>query len=205
MVYFGTKQTYTASEKAHNRYCSNCDQYDTITLNIYHKYLYFFGISIIPLGKTGNACCTNCKNLLDEETTPELIKFQYNNLKNKIKKPTRQILLGIVLIITAITFSLANKKTNQKELNFLASPHIGDVYQYKVNEGSYSTMKINNVEGEFLHITLNNQKTNSINNIKSIDIPKNYSNEITAFENQKIYDMYNAGKIIQISRTNSTK
>lgn len=200
MVFFGTKSTHLTSVKAHDRYCSGCDDYDTIVLNVFRKQIHLFGIPIIPVGKTGNAFCQKCKKALGEEAMPEPVKHLYLMVKNETKGLAWQIPGSLALLVISLTLSLAHKKTNQKELEYLASPYKGDVYEYRIDGATYSTMKIIKVSTDSVFVYLNRLNVDNSSLLNWIDKTENYRKETVPFERQKINDLYNDGKILEIKR-----
>jgi len=200
MTLLGTKSTHLKSVKAHDRYCVGCENYDTIVLNVFQKQIHLFGIPVFPTKKTGNAFCQKCKNTLEEEAMPELIKQQYLLVKNESRRPSGQ-LSGILLLLSlTLTISLAYKKTNQTELEYLAYPNKGDVYEYQINETEYSTMKIIKISKDSVYVNLNRYNVDTPSRINKIDKTENYRKNRVSLERQEINDLYNKGKILEIKR-----
>jgi len=200
MALFRTKSVHLTSIKTPDRYCSDCQKYDTIVVNVFRKQLFLFGIPILPVGKTGNAFCQNCKKTVEEKDMSELILHDYLLIKNETKGPTWQLSVVLLFLGLAVAVSLVNKKSNKNELEYLSSPAKDDIYEYQIDSAQYSTMKIIKVSADSLHVLLNRHKTPNAAHIYSIDKPENYQRTTIAFERQKINDMYNAGKILDISR-----
>lgn len=201
MVSFGTKSTHLASAKAHDRYCVGCQKYDTIVLNVFRKQIHLFGFPILPLSKTGNAFCQNCKKVWEEEEMSEFVQHEYLILKNEIKGPSWQLSGGVLFLGVAIALSLVSNNTNRKELEYLSSPLKGDVYEYKTNDTQYSTMKISTVSTDSIYVSLNRHKIDKASQLNWIDKLENYQKNTVAFERQKINDMYNNGTILEINRS----
>lgn len=200
MILIGTKSTHLTSVKASNRYCAACQKYETLILNVFRIQIHLFGIPIFPIAKTGNAFCQDCKKVLHEEAMSELILHDYLLIKNNTKGPTWQLSVGLLFLGAVIALSLLNTSTNQTELEYLASPIKGDVYEYLIDGTQYSTMKIIAVSADSLYIALNKHSIDEISHIDWIDKVENYQKNAMAFERQKINDMYNSGKILQINR-----
>jgi len=200
MTFFGTKSTHLTSVKAHNRYCITCDNYDTIVLNVFQKQIHLFGIPIFHTKKTGNAFCQKCKNMLEEEAMPEMIKHQYLLVKNQSKRPSGR-LSGILLLLSlTVIISLAYKKTNRIELEYLAYPNKGDIYEYQISDTEYSTMKIIKISKDSVHVNLNRYNVDLPSQINKIDKAANYKKNSISLERQDINDMYNEGEILKINR-----
>ena len=73
---------------------------------------------------------------------PPAMKGEYDRLKKDAKGPAWQF-AGLVLIAISIASgSYANAKEKKLELIHIASPQKGDIYEYKIEAGSYSTLKV---------------------------------------------------------------
>lgn len=200
MALFGIKSTHLRSLKTEARYCSCCNKNDTIILNVFKKQIYIFGIPLFPFGKTGNAFCQNCKNTIEEEEMSEFIQHEYLILKNQSKGPSWQLSGGLLFLGAALALSLINKNASQPGLAYLTSPLKGDIYEYKADDGKYSTMKIIKVQTDSVYVSLNQHKIENAYKIDWINKPENYSKNTIALERQKINDMYNHGDILEIKR-----
>jgi len=201
MTLFGILETHLTSVKTRARYCSSCKKNNTITLNIFKRQMHLFGIPLFPFGKTGNAFCQNCKTTLEEEQMSEFIRHEYLLLKNESKGPSWQLSGGLLLLSATLALSLINKNQNQPGLQYLTSPLSGDIYEYKVSDGNYSTMKIIKVSTDSLYVSLNKHKIENAYKIDWIDKDQNYTKNTLALERQKINDMYNNGMILEINRS----
>lgn len=158
------------------------------------------GITIFSIGKTGNAFCQKCKNTLEEEAMPELMKQQYLLVKIKSKRPLGKLSEILLLLGLTAAISLAYKKTNQAELEYLAYPNKGDVYEYQISKTEYSTMKIIKISADSVYVNLNRYNVDIPSRTNKIDKTKNYKKNMVSFERQEINDMYNEGKILEIKR-----
>lgn len=200
MAKFGIQTTHLKSQKTKARYCSCCKKNDTIILNIFKKQMYVFGIPLFHVGKSGNAFCQNCKNTVEEEEMSEFIQHEYLILKNESKGPSWQLSGGLLLLGAVLALSLINKNKNQTGLQYLTSPLKGDIYEYKAEDGKYSTMKIIKVSTDSLYVSLNRHKIENAYKIDWIKKPENYNKNTIALDRQKINDMYNQGDILEIKR-----
>jgi len=163
--------------------------------------MYLFGIPLFPLGKSGNAFCQSCKTTLEEEEMSEFIRHEYLILKNESKGPSWQLSGGLLLLGATLALSLIHKNQNQPGLQYLTAPLKGDIYEYKVDDGNYSTMKIIKVSTDSLYVSLNQHKIENAHKIDWIEKAENYTDNVLALERQKINDMYNNGMILEINRS----
>lgn len=61
--------------------CNCCESINSVTVTVYQKYVFVFGLPFLPAGKTGISECSVCKQVLDEKGMPENIKSEYQQLK----------------------------------------------------------------------------------------------------------------------------
>lgn len=78
--------------------CNCCESINSITVTVYQKYVFIFGLPFLPAGKTGISECSVCKQVLEEKGMPENIKSEYQQLKATARIPI-WMFSGAVLFI----------------------------------------------------------------------------------------------------------
>ena len=67
--------------------CVNCNENNTITLNILGDYGHLFQIPFISKGKRGESICNNCNQVLSHFDMKNDLKLAYFELKETCKIP----------------------------------------------------------------------------------------------------------------------
>lgn len=200
MIFFGTGSASLDSVKTRNITCQHCNNQDTIYINIYRRHAHVFWIPVFPLGKSGSSYCTHCKETLSPKQMPEALKMQYKNIKGEAKGPIWQFsgLLVFALLIVFAIFSIGKNKEDTQL--YLTQPAVGDIYEYKANNGSYSTMRLEKVTTDSLFLSLNDFEISKKSRIYKIDKDENYSEITYGYSKSEMIQMHKEGIVFDINR-----
>ncbi len=200
MIIYGTKSVHLKTQQPPTLVCPSCASQGTTAISVFRKHAHIFWIPLFPIGKKGISQCQHCSMVLWAKEMPEQIKRACFNLKKESKGPLWQF-SGLVLIGIFIVFSIyANGEDKKRELEYLKAPQIGDVYEFKIKTGGYSTLKVVNVTNDSVYVSPNEYEINKISKIYRIDKPENYSDIVYGISNKQIQLMYNTGEIFDINR-----
>jgi len=200
MIIYGSKAVHLKTAQFKTGTCPSCGTQGSLTISVFRKHAHIFWIPLFPIGKKGASQCQHCKNVLETKEMPEPIKREYENLKNETKGPIWQFAgLGIIAILIAWG-NYASGEDKKLELEYIKSPQIGDVYEYKIETGSYSTLKVVSVTNDSVFVSPNEYEISKMSKIYKIDKSENYSNLSYGISNNKIKEMYDSGKIFDINR-----
>ena len=200
MIFFGTGSANIATVKAKNTVCQYCKTDNTIFINIYRRHAHVFWIPVFPLGKSGSSYCSHCKEVLSPKQMPENLKRQYKNSKGNAKGPLWQFsgLVVFACLVAFVIFSAEKDKDNTQM--YLNAPAIGDVYEYKADNGNYSTMKIRKVTADSLFLSLNDYEISRKSRLYKIEKDENYPETIYGYSKSEMKQMKQQGIILNIAR-----
>lgn len=200
MVIFGSGSAHVKTESARNVTCENCNNQNTISFSLYRKHAHIFWIPVFPLYKTGASQCSHCQQVLKQKEMPERLKKEYINFKSDAKGPIWQY-SGLILIVCLIAFGIySSGKDKENTTKYLSEPTIGDVYEYRIEPGSYSTMKVMRVGSDSLFMSFNDYEISKSSRIYKIDKDENYPDEIYGVSRLELLDMKAEGDIMEINR-----
>jgi len=77
---FGLTEKEAGTHRAEGVECGYCRQIGTQTVTVYERYIHFFFIPLIPLGKKAIAECSHCRRLLREDEFDEGLRRFYERL-----------------------------------------------------------------------------------------------------------------------------
>ena len=200
MIIYGSKAVHLKTAQSKTATCPSCGTQGSLTISVFRKHAHVFWIPLFPIGKKGVSQCQHCKNILETKEMPEPIKRECENLKNESKGPIWQF-AGLVVIAVLIAWgSYASGEDKKLELEYIKSPQVGDIYEYKIETGSYSTLKVVSVTNDSVFVSPNEYEISKMSKIYKIDKPENYSDVSYGISNSKIKEMYNSGEIFDINR-----
>jgi len=200
MIFFGTGSANIDTVKTTNTPCRHCKNEDSLFINIYRRHAHVFWIPVFPLGKSGSSYCGHCKEVLRPRQMPEKLKRQYKNIKGNAKGPLWQF-SGLALFACLIAFAIySSGKTKENTQQYLVTPEIGDIYEYKANNGSYSTMKLRKVTTDSLFLSLNDYEISKKSRLYKIEKEENYPETTYGYSKNEMKLMLAEGIILAIDR-----
>lgn len=200
MIVYGTKAVHLKTENLKSISCPSCGTQGSLVLSIFRKHAHVFWIPLFPIGKTGVSQCQHCKNVLERKEMPENIKNDYYRIANESKGPIWQF-AGLGLIAALFVFGVySNKEESKREKEYLATPMAGDIYEYKTESGSYSSLKVIEVTQDSIFVAPNDYEISKMSQVYKIDKPENYTDFYYGLSRDEVNDMYNSGDIFDINR-----
>ena len=201
MIVYGQKAVHLNSKKLPTSItCSVCNTQGSIIMSLYSKHAHLFWIPTFPIGKIGVSECQHCKSVLQHKEMPEKLKREYQKLKEDSKTPVWQY-SGILLIAGLFAFgAYSSGKSNEKELEYIAAPLAGDVYEYKIEYRKYTTLKVSSVSNDSVFVIPNNYEISKSSKIHKIDKPENYADFSYGISRKKLKEMHDSNEIIDVNR-----
>lgn len=200
MIIYGTRAVHLKSAQPQSIVCPHCGQADTTILSTYSKHAHIFWIPLFPIGKVGYSMCTHCKQTLEYKDMSRDLQQQYNNLKAETRVPIWQF-SGLGLIAVFIAFGAYSSGQEEKNrLEYVANPLAGDVYKYKTDDKSYSTLKVISVSADSVFVSPNKYQTDKMSGIYKIDKAENYPDEAYGISRNDVKQMLSDNDIYDIDR-----
>lgn len=198
MVLIGTRDSNVKNGIVLQEKCPKCETVNVLHFNIYKRYTHLTLIPLFPVGKYVNIECCNCKETFEYEDLPENIqeKLKKEKLKNSVWMFTGSIIL--VLFIIFFAYNYTQKKDETSIL--IKNPIKGDVYNLKLSNGYYSSMRIDKVTNDSIYTIHNDFDAYLPYEIDDIDKFENYTNRKINYSKKDIIKLYQEGEIIEIKR-----
>ncbi|AIY13239.1 zinc-ribbon domain-containing protein [Cellulophaga baltica] len=200
MIIYGTRSAHLHSVQKTTPICPNCEEKGSLLISVYRKHAHIFWIPIFPLGKSGASHCKNCKQALRSSEMPEHLKHEYQKIKKEVKGPIWQFSGMFIALFVLVFAGFASQNNKKLEQEYLNQPMAGDIYEYRVANKQFSTMKVIEVDTDSVFIALNDFEISKASRIYKIDKPENYPDVVYGFSKQEITAMYSSGKIFDINR-----
>jgi len=200
MIIYGWKEAHLKSSNSTICTCPNCESKGSMLFSVFSKHVHVFWIPFFPYGKKRYAECSHCKISFEYKEMPENLQQEYKNLLGETRTPIWQF-SGVGIIAVLILWGVySSKMDSEQEQQYLSNPEIGDVYEYKTDEGNYSTFKISEVFTDSIAIIQNDYETDKIGGVSKIDKSKNYSDAYYAISKKELKEMYDEKTIFDINR-----
>ena len=201
MIFYGTKASTIKNGQIINVDCPNCETNSSMIYSVFGKYAHIYWIPLFPIKKIIFTECNNCKKTFEYKELPQAIQTKLDREKEKdgTKTPIWMFSgLFIIAILVAVGIYYSGE-TEKHEAEYLKTPKVGDIYRFESNPGFYSTMKVEKVLKDSLHVFINKVETNKTSGINDIDKPENYS-EIYGYSKAENRKMYKDKEIYEINR-----
>lgn len=201
MIFYGTKASTIKNGQIINVDCPNCETNSSMIYSVFGKYAHIYWIPLFPIKKITVTECNNCKKTFEYKELPQAVQTKLDREKEKdgTKTPI-WMFSGLFIIATLVAFGIySSGETEKKEAEYLKAPKVGDIYRFESNPGFYSTMKVESVLKDSLHVFINKVETNKTSGVDDIDKPENYS-EIYGYSKAEIIKMYKDKEIYEINR-----
>lgn len=176
LFFFGLGTTIIGSYPLAGVACGYCGTLNSLLLNIYSRYLHFFWVPVIPIGKACVSECTHCQQVLKENQMPAVYRQQAAVLKQQAKLPVSNYLVlaiaGVVFVAlmvvgafsspskqrpAAATTSTSEQPAGRKPATadnapLLAAPRVNDMYVVRYDDGMFNTMRVLRVTPDSLYM-----------------------------------------------------
>lgn len=201
IVYSG-KQKILAEESI-NVTCPACNATDSIRMKVVQEYLTVFWIPVFPYGKKPEAICSSCNSGFTLNRMPEDMKYEYKRIAVQNKTPIWTFSgIGIILllILVAVTINI-NASAQHKE--YIQTPKVNDIYEYKIAPGRYSLMKVVDVTGGTVTAIPCKYETNKISGLDDLRYRGNEAFDDTVFAQvtiRRLDSMLEEGEILSVIR-----
>lgn len=219
----GVGKTHIITAQA-NQACPKCNNENSLFFVVKSRYLRIVFIPIFTLGKFVQAECTNCNEIIGISQMPNKLREAALIEKNHHQSPVWHFLglifaIGILPgIISSLSYSRYNyddynfdfdeyndeiyveEYTTTHANNFIAYPEVGDIYEYTISRGNYSTMKVVEVSYDSVFVKKNVIITNSMTYVDDIDIDENYPDSSIGISMEALEALYDGHTIYHIER-----
>lgn len=200
MIIFGQRSAHLKSEVSRTAICPNCGTQGSVLFSVYRRHAHVFWIPTFPMGKVGASQCQHCKQTLKTSEMPEGLKNEYRRIKTGAKGPIWQF-AGLGLFILLMVFAgFSSKRSSEQTREYIKVPAIGDVYKYKLDSKSYTTLKVTDVAGDSVFVSPNEYEINKRSRIYRIDKPENYAGYSYGISLGDLEAMHQSGEIFEVNR-----
>jgi hypothetical protein len=200
MIIYGSKAVHLKAIQPKALTCPSCNTQGSTVVSVFRRHAHIFWIPLFPIGKKGFSQCQHCKHVIEPKEMPESFRREYEFLKDDSKGPAWQFVgLGIIAVLIALIAYTSGENAKQ-ELAYIETPQEGDVYEYKIENGSYSTLKVIGTSKDSVFVTPNDYVINKMSQLHKIDKAENYADFSYGVSKNRLKEMYDSGEIFDINR-----
>ena len=180
--------------------CPECDTKGMMEFSFVSRHVHVFWIPLFPVGKKGVSKCLHCKHTMEGKEMPQDVKMEYTNYKSEVRAPIWQF-VGLAIISMLIVWGVYDiEQTTERELEYITAPMIGDVYEFKIDAGSYTSIRVEEVKGDSVYVSENEYEINLSSSIGDIDKDENYMDVTYSISIDDLRKMYEDEDIYGVRR-----
>lgn len=200
MVFFGLRHVHLKTVQLDTAVCPKCNTKGSLILSIYRRHSHIFFIPLHPYNKNGVTECQNCGDVMKSKNMPEDIKREYKLIKSETGSPLWQF-SGLIIIIGIVFWGIySDNQKNERNFEYISSPQIGDVYEYKLEKGRYTTLKVFKVSADSVFMLENDFEIDKSKQMDVIDKPENYTNYTSHLSKTELSEMFENKVILDVKR-----
>jgi len=200
MIIYGHNSSNLENSKPNSLKCPSCENNGTTSLHLFGKYATLFWIPMFPMGKNVASECDHCKVVLEKKQMPQEFNLHIENLKGKAKTPIWNW-VGLTIIVGVINWATLQSQQHDKDvLVYAEAPAVHDLYDVKLDNGSYTTYKVTDIENDSIHFKMNEYEINKSSKLHQIDKDENYSDDVYTMHKSFLIELKKDGTIMDISR-----
>jgi hypothetical protein len=200
MIIYGKRAAHLKSVTLPDVTCPNCKTQGSVVLGVFSQYVHIFWIPVFSIGRTGISQCANCKQTFEGSKLPFDFRHGYHTLLKETRIPIFHF-AGSALIGLAIVYGIYNAgQTAKQEAAYFANPQKGDNYAVRMEDGNYTTFKVDSVATDSLYVYWNTMAVDKATGIDKIRKKEYYSTEREPVVRKYLSELKAANKVHQILR-----
>jgi Holliday junction resolvase len=200
MIIFGTKGTHLHSERIGGVKCNHCQQQNTHTISVFGKYFEIYWIPVFPIGKKAVSECSHCKATYERKEMSEQLKLAHDNVKRNTKTPITHW-AGSLVIGALVAFAMYSaKKHDNNVVDYINSPQVNDVIDYKSSANAFSTLKITKVTADSVFVVANSMEIKRKSKLYKIDKEANYNAERFGLSLSEYKESFESKRFLDVDR-----
>lgn len=179
--------------------CNCCGSINSVTVNVYQKYVFFFWIPFLPAGKTGISECAVCKQVLEEKAMPENLRDAYQRLKAASRIPV-WMFSGAVLFTLLIGYmQLQENNKKQASAKMIETPAVDDVLEVKNKEKQYTLVKIIDIKNDSIFLVSSKYQSSDNSGLAALK-DSAYGTEIAYISKADLKALFKKGEVLNVER-----
>ncbi|SNC59443.1 hypothetical protein SAMN06265337_0054 [Hymenobacter gelipurpurascens] len=199
MIIYGHRASHLVTEPVPGA-CPTCAAPNSRRVSIFGRYAHLYWVPMFSLGKTGAAECRHCRQVLQPQEMDPALKQTMLQVQQQVRVPGWHF-SGLALLLLTVLSGLVLHGTSQKDTQlFVETPHKGDLYHIRTENGHYSLLKVQDVTGNSVKLLPNNYEMESQREVEKLDKPEFYAAEPVELTRYDLNIMLTKEQILEVER-----
>jgi hypothetical protein len=180
--------------------CKNCDSKGALELWSFTQYIHLFFAPFVPNGKKSVIICSECGKDYSIEKQKESLQEIAKTEQQKLKYPWWYFSGLIFLVLIVLSVISYHQYDHFRDAEYVKSPIIGDIYEYKEKNGWYSSFIVNKVFQDSVYVRYNQYNIDDKYSVDKITMEGNFLPWTNSVSRKKLESMFESGEVTEIIR-----
>lgn len=203
MVFWGIKSKKLREGELTDIPCEHCGETETyMEYTFIQKYFHLYFVPLFPLKRKLEVYCDDCCVTYSGNKIPKAAVKKLNHITDRhpVRTPVWMFSGAAVLVLFFTWAFYQSGKNDNLEAGYIDNPKKGDVYFFDSASVKYSTLRIDKVDKDTVHYTINDTFVSKYVKVFSINKDKYYTDKKGSESRKRIKRLYQKDSIISISR-----
>ncbi|MCA8829291.1 hypothetical protein [Hymenobacter pini] len=203
MIIYGYRSSHLLTEPVAGE-CLACSGTNTLRMSVFGRYAHVYWIPLFPIGKVGASECGHCRQVLKPKEMDGSLRQTFQELKNRSRVPLWHFVGLAALVALACWLLVKNSNDQRANQSFITTPHKGDIYHVRTNNGHYSLWKVQDVTGNAVKLLANNYEIDNETKVQELNRPENYATDPLELTRYDLKIMLDKQEIVDVERPESS-
>jgi predicted RNA-binding Zn-ribbon protein involved in translation (DUF1610 family) len=198
----GTKSNHLKDGQIEKFVCPKCSELTELDYSVYQRYTHVTMIPLFPVDKEVVTACSSCGEIIEYGDLPTDAKLEVDALKKDKSNPAPfWMYSGVIILSGFLIFGMYSfLKSNDSSVMYLKNPQRGDVLNFKLSNGYYTTVLVERVTNDSVFGILNDYNASLPYDISDIDVAENYTDSDIAYSKKELVTLYDNDEIYSVTR-----
>ncbi|MET4108230.1 hypothetical protein [Hymenobacter sp. UYP22] len=199
MIIYGYRSSHLLTEPVAGE-CSACSAPNALRMSVFGRYAHLYWIPLLAIGKVGASECGHCRQVLQPKEMSASLRQVFQQLKARAQAPLWHF-AGLGALVVLAGWLLVHNSNNQRDNQaFVSTPHRGDLYHVRTNNGHYSLWKVQDVTGNAVRLLANNYEIDNETKVQELNRPENFAADPLELTRYDLKIMLEKQEIVDVER-----
>jgi hypothetical protein len=175
--------------------CYNCNKVGQTNVTKYVKFAHFMWVPIFPYKTINEFECVHCRSVLE-----------YGEMGKDLKQTHRQYISstppiwsfsGIIIFIGIfVYFFISNLPDKEKIVSMINSPEVDRIFDYKIDDETYSTFKICSFDDNVIRVVYNTYQADNLKEMERLNEPNFFDQDTIVIEKKELLEQVETGVLL---------
>ena len=177
--------------------CYNCNKVGQTNVIKYVKFAHFMWVPIFPYKIINEFECVHCRSVLEYGEMDAEMKLSYRSFVSRT--PPIWSFSGIIILLGVFIYSFISNLPDKKKLvSMINSPEVERIFDYKVDDETYSTFKICSFDDKVLMVVYNKFQADNVMEMDRLSEPNFFDQDTIVIEKKELLEQVESGLLLDV-------